>query len=350
MVKMNNQQTLVDVRDISKVYKSQKAFWDYFLPSKRQENNDKYALKNVTLQLKAGECLGLLGPNGAGKSTLVKTICGLQKADCGKVRVLGSSPSHRDYDFLRRIGVVFGHKSSLWWDLPVKDSYAVLQKIYDIDRKNFMLKLEELTQALGLSSILNRKVRNLSLGERVKCEVVAALIHDPDLLILDEPTVGLDILSKYELRKYLHSLVKQQNKGIIITSHDMADIEHCASRIVFLKESEIIFDGSVSTVSEKVGNFVTSSLVVQECPLSDDFIEQVKAAVDYISTQGEIISKAMTQSKMEWLIDADIKDKMFECLQKLVMDQPNILIQFSPPSLEDIYLKQFKDSGKQECV
>ncbi|UNE54913.1 ATP-binding cassette domain-containing protein [Bartonella machadoae] len=346
MVKGNNQQTFVDVRDISKVYKSQKNFWDYFRSSKREENNDKYALKNVTLQLKAGECLGLLGPNGAGKSTLVKTICGLQKADCGKVQVLGYSPSHRNYDFLRRIGVVFGHKSSLWWDLPVKDSYTVLQKIYDIDRKNFTLKLEELTQALGLSSILNRRVRNLSLGERVKCEVVAALIHDPDLLILDEPTVGLDILSKYELRKYLYSLVKQQNKGVIITSHDMADIEHCASRIVLLKEGTIIFDGSVHSVSEKVGSFVTSSLVVQEHLFSDDFIEQVKAAVDQLSIQGEIISKTMTQSKMEWLIDANIKDKMFECLQKLIIDQPNIAIQFSPPSLEDIYLKQFKDGDK----
>ena len=340
--KAKNQQNLVDIIGISKTYKSQRAFIDFFTPSKRQENNDSYALKNVTFQLSAGECLGLLGPNGAGKSTLVKTICGLQKPDSGNVLVLGSSHNHRNYDFLRRIGVVFGHKSSLWWDLPVKDSYNVLQKVYNIDCKNFNMRLEELIETLSLSSILNTRVRNLSLGERVKCEVVAALIHDPDLLILDEPTVGLDIISKYELRKYLQTIVKKQNKGIIITSHDMADIENCASRIVFLNEGEIIFDGSVAPVSKKVGNFVTTSLVAQDAPLSDHFIEQVKIAVDNISNKGKITPKIITQSKMEWLVDADIKDKFFECLQKFSIDQPNILFQSSSPSLEDVYLKQFK--------
>ncbi|MGN6084152.1 ATP-binding cassette domain-containing protein [Trinickia sp.] len=205
----------------------------------------KAAVTNLSIRLAKGECLGLLGPNGAGKSTVVKMLCGIQTPDEGSVRVLGYAPYVRQPDFCQRIGVVFGHKCSLWWDLPVASSFAFCRSLYAIPRTKFERKMSELTHSLRLERILNQAIRSLSLGERVKVELACAMLHEPDLLMLDEPTVGLDIQAKAELRNHLNWVKRELGTSILLTSHDLGDIEACCDRVALLNNGTIELESTL---------------------------------------------------------------------------------------------------------
>lgn len=196
-------------------------------------------LQNLSLAVAPGEIQALVGPNGAGKTTLIKILCGLQSPTAGEVRIAGFDPSTRKKDFYKKIGVVFGHKNSLWWDLPLLDSFYSAQAVYKIDKKTFQENFAELTGSLNLKKILDRPVRLLSLGERVKSEIACSLLHNPEVLFLDEPTIGLDIESKHELRKYLVRRTKQRKMSVILTSHDMGDVENLCDRLALLYNKNI---------------------------------------------------------------------------------------------------------------
>lgn len=208
------------------------------------------ALDAVNFTISKGAAVGFIGPNGAGKSSLIKILCGIQKPTHGTVRVLGFDPGRREKHFLSQIGVVFGHKTSLWWDLPVKTSLDTYKKIYGIGDADYRNRLAELTEALNLAKVLHKPVRNLSLGERVKCELTLNLLHAPKLIFLDEPTVGLDVTSKYEIRKYLNYKRQTADLSIFLTSHDLGDIESCCDDAIIIDKGTLRFDGSMRELSE----------------------------------------------------------------------------------------------------
>lgn len=232
-------QPLVKIDKVSRIYRTRRhegSFWRQLV----SPTFDEYlALDGVTLDLPKGRCLGFIGPNGAGKSTLVKMMTGLLEPTSGRIEVLGHQPSLRTPAMLGRIGVVFGHKTSMWWDLPVRQSFEAVQKIYRVDRATFQQDVERLAEALNIGALMSRTVRQLSLGERVKCELALALSHRPDLLILDEPTIGVDIESKHELRALIRADVRERETAVFLTSHDVGDLLSCCNDVALVYRGRV---------------------------------------------------------------------------------------------------------------
>ncbi|BBP56879.1 ATP-binding cassette domain-containing protein [Pseudomonas sp. St316] len=237
------------------------------------------ALDSIELTIEEGAAVGFIGPNGAGKSSLIKILCGIQKPTSGQVRVLGHDPSLREKRFLKQIGVVFGHKTSLWWDLPVKTSLDTYREIYGIADEDYKRRLSELSDALNLAKVLHKPVRNLSLGERVKCELTLNLMHSPKLIFLDEPTVGLDVTSKYEIRKYLNHERKTNNLSVFLTSHDLGDIESCCDDAIIIDKGNIRFDGSMRELSANFRANVKLTVSTQNTTQSEKDLQAFKKAI-----------------------------------------------------------------------
>jgi ABC-2 type transport system ATP-binding protein len=240
------------------------------------------ALSSINLNIPEGAAVGFIGPNGAGKSSLINILCGIQKPTSGTVSVLGHDPALREKKFLSQIGVVFGHKTSLWWDLPVKTSFDTYREIYNISSADYHERLSELTDALNLRKVLHKPVRNLSLGERVKCELTLNLLHSPRLIFLDEPTVGLDVSSKYEIRRYLNHRRKTSNLSIFLTSHDLGDIESCCDDAIILDKGRIRFDGTMRELSENFKSNVKLTVATQELAQSEAGLSAFKRSIQEI--------------------------------------------------------------------
>lgn len=241
------------------------------------------ALSSINVNIAGGSAVGFIGPNGAGKSSLIKILCGIQKPTSGSVKVLGHDPALREKNFLSQIGVVFGHKTSLWWDLPVRTSFDTYKEIYDISTADYHSRLSELSDALSLEKVLHKPVRNLSLGERVKCELTLNLLHSPKLIFLDEPTVGLDVTSKYEIRKYLNYKRKTSNLSIFLTSHDLGDIESCCDDAIILDKGRVRFDGTMQELSENFKANVKLTVTTRAIDESERDLEIFKSAAKKFS-------------------------------------------------------------------
>ena len=201
------------------------------------------ALRGVSFDIEPGEIVGYIGPNGAGKSTTVKVLSGILVPDGGEVTVGGRIPWKQRREHVAHIGVVFGQRTQLWWDVPVIDSYELLRDIYRIPQKDYAARLEEMTEALGLASVLHTPLRQLSLGQRMRCELAASLLHSPELLFLDEPTIGLDAVSKLAVRDFLAQEQKNHGTTIMLTTHDMEDITSLCSRVMVLGHGQKLYDG-----------------------------------------------------------------------------------------------------------
>ncbi len=211
----------------------------------------KDALKDVNFYIKKGSITGLLGPNGAGKTTLIKILTGLIKQESGEVSVLGYQPHRKNKDFLKQIGVVLGQKSQLIWDLPPKDTFDTLKVIYEIPDSEYKSRLDHFCRLLNLSDHLKTPTRSLSLGERMKCEIIAALLHDPKVLFLDEPTIGLDIHSQKAIREFLKKLTRESDVSILFTSHHLVDIEKLCDQFYLLKEGSICYQGGIQQLIDQ---------------------------------------------------------------------------------------------------
>jgi ABC-2 type transport system ATP-binding protein len=209
----------------------------------------KHAVEDVSFAIEAGEAVAFLGPNGAGKTTTTKMLTGLIYPSGGDLQVLGYTPFDRNYKFLHKIGLVMGNKSGLNWDLSAHQSFELLQKIYSIPMPAFKKRVQDLTTLLGVSHVLEAQVRRLSLGERMKLELIGAILHDPDILFLDEPTIGLDIGSKKSVRGFLKHLHKQ-GKTLLLTSHDMDDIAEVCKRVIVINHGNIMYDDSMDTLNK----------------------------------------------------------------------------------------------------
>ncbi len=219
----------------------------------KREYREVVAVKNVSFLIEEGELVGFIGPNGAGKTTTLKILSGLLYPTRGKVNVLGHDPWKREYEFLRSISLVMGQKNQLWWDLPAIESYELSRDIYGIPHKRYKRVLDELVGMLGLEDKLHVQVRKLSLGERMKAELIAALIHTPKVLFLDEPTIGLDVVMQKLLREFIAEYNKKYGGSIILTSHYMDDVKELAKRVIIINKGELIFDGLLGDVISKFG-------------------------------------------------------------------------------------------------
>ncbi len=208
------------------------------------------ALDQVSFTIQDGEMVGYIGPNGAGKSSTIKILSGILTPDSGECLVNGRTPWKDRINHVRGIGVVFGQRTQLWWDVPIIDSYELLKDIYSISRQTYNQNLEELTELLNLKELLKTPARQLSLGQRMRCEIAASLLHSPSLLFLDEPTIGLDAVSKLAVREFILKQNKEHGTTVILTTHDMQDIEALTQRVILIGKGKVLMDGSLEQIRQ----------------------------------------------------------------------------------------------------
>lgn len=248
------QNPVVDVRNVRRVFRSikkregLKGALGLLLHPEHQEHA---ALKGVSFAIEQGAFVGLIGANGAGKTTLLKILSGLIAPTGGEARVLGYDPFKRHLDFRRKIALVMGQKAQLWWDLPAIDAFDLLRAIYEVPTPEYKDRLGLLSDLLDVKKHLHTQIRRLSLGERMKMELIGALIHWPSVIFLDEPTIGLDVLAAHKLREFLREFNRREKATIILTSHNMDDIEKLCSRVLILKTGEMVYDGSPQGLTQK---------------------------------------------------------------------------------------------------
>jgi len=220
----------------------------------RRTYRDVHAVADVDFEIRRGEVVGFLGPNGAGKTTTLKMLSGLLHPSSGSCRVLGVDPARRDHDFLRSISLVMGQRQQLGWDIPATDSFEMLRVVYSVERAAFREQLDELVELLGMEAILDKPLRQLSLGERMKCELAASLLHRPDVLFLDEPTLGLDVQAQRRVREFIAAYARRTGATVLLTSHYMADIEALAERVLVIHHGALQFDGALRELAQRTSD------------------------------------------------------------------------------------------------
>lgn len=212
------------------------------------------ALKDVSFEIEEGDIVGYIGPNGAGKSTTIKIMSGILTPTSGECNIMGFTPWKNRKQYVKNIGVVFGQRSQLWWDVPIIDSFELLKDIYKIPDKEYNETLNELIETLNLKELLNRPLRQLSLGQKMKCELAGSLLHRPKILFLDEPTIGLDAVTKLSVREFIKDINKKWGTTIILTTHDMSDIEALTNKIILIGRGQILYKGSFTAIKHKYDN------------------------------------------------------------------------------------------------
>ncbi len=281
----------IETRDLKKTYVSTKKTPGIAGGIKSLFSREKTyveAVKGVDLLIEQGEMVGFLGPNGAGKTTTLKMLSGILYPTSGYANVLGYTPSDRKPDMLRRISLVMGNKMQLWWDLPAWDSFVVLKEMYEVEESKFRRRVDHLIEALQLTDKVNTQVRKLSLGERMKCELVAALLHSPQIVFLDEPTIGLDVVSQKRIRDFLNTLHSEDNCTLLLTSHYMQDVQELCDRVVVIDHGSLIFEGTLDHLTQRFSD-------VRRIRLT--FSEPVEAAelVKYGTVIGDVSDSAVIE-------------------------------------------------------
>lgn len=234
-----------------KVYKKEAGFMGSMKGLFARHYEDVNAVNDISFQIEEGELIGFIGPNGAGKTTTLKMLSGLLYPTSGEIKVMNYVPFQRKSDYLSKISLVMGQKNQLWWDLPAMETFLLNKEIYGIDDISFKKNLKELSELLEADDLLNVQVKKLSLGQRMKMELIAALIHSPKVLFLDEPTIGLDILAQKSLRDFVKGYNQKSNSTILLTSHYMKDVEALCKRIIVISKGKILFDGLLSDLIKK---------------------------------------------------------------------------------------------------
>jgi len=290
------------------------------------------ALKSVSFTINQGEVVGFVGPNGAGKSTTIKILSGVLYPTAGEVDVLGYTPWKDREKYVQNIGVVFGQKSQLWWELPPIDSFHLSKAMYKIPETDFNERLSQMSKMLNVEEIMHRPTRELSLGERMKCEFIMALLHRPKILFLDEPTIGVDAISKDEIRDFLADINKKEKTTIILTTHDMDDIEELCERIMIIDEGQIIYDGDLELVKKKYVKWKTVDF---------EFLE-VKNKKQFNS----IIKKGEVQDKRRHFISVRFNKEKVDvpkALQQLMRASSIVDMSVHEPRLEQVIKEIYLD-------
>jgi ABC-2 type transport system ATP-binding protein len=252
----------------------------------RRTTETVQAVHDLSFTVDRGEMVGYIGPNGAGKSTTIKMLTGILVPTSGRLSVAGIDPSRHRVELTRRIGVVFGQRTTLWWDLPLRDSFDLLRRIYRVDPDRHRRNLAEFTELLDLADLLDTPVRQLSLGQRMRGDIAAALLHDPEILYLDEPTIGLDVVSKGRLREFLRRVNAERQVTLLLTTHDLQDIEQLCRRVMVIDHGSLVYDGTLQGLHDEGSS--TRTLVV-------DLVDEAPA----IDVPGATVSKV--EGPRQWL-------------------------------------------------
>lgn len=264
---------MISVKNLTKVYKIAKKDKG-FLGFMRSVVNRKFklvkALDKVSFEVKEGEFVGLIGPNGAGKTTMMKILSGILYPTAGEVSVLGDVPFKKNYRFLKQISFVMGSKNQLIWDLPAMDSFLVNKATYEISERDFSNRLKELTDLLQCGDLLTHQVRTLSWGQRMKMELIAAVLHHPKVLYLDEPTIGLDVVAQKSIRDFIKEYQQRYKATILLTSHYMEDVKQLARRVIIINEGKILYDGLLSAITKKYAERKRIVFILNKQPKEED--------------------------------------------------------------------------------
>lgn len=268
---------MIEVKELTKTYKT------YRRGSSFKETITSFfhrvpvivnAVDHVSFEIEEGEICGILGPNGAGKSTTIKMLCGALYPSSGDIKIMGYSPAKQRLHYVKEIGAVFGQKSQLIWDIPPIDSFQMNQAIYDIEKKVYQERLDELSTMFDVKDVIHKPTRVLSLGERMKCEFIMAMLHQPKIVFLDEPTIGLDVISKNTIREFIQTMNKK-GTTFILTTHDLEDVEQLARKIIVINHGKKVFDDSIERMKGVLGEKKIIDLVLTK-PCTVDALENVR--------------------------------------------------------------------------
>jgi ABC-2 type transport system ATP-binding protein len=322
---------IIETRELRKVFRSVKrtpgaggALKTLF----SREYVDKVAVTGITMSLDAGELVGYIGPNGAGKSTTIKMLTGILVPTSGVVRVAGIVPYERRSENGRNIGVVFGQRSQLYWDLPLIESFELLRAIYGVPAERYRANMDYFTELLEMGEFLGTPVRQLSLGQRMRGDFAAAMLHDPKVVFLDEPTIGLDVVAKEAIRTFIADINRERGTTIILTTHDLADVERLCRRIVLIDHGTLIFDGAIDTLRDTYGTHRT--LVVEFC--------EPQTQVDIQGTEVELSTPTVARIRF------DRRTMSAEALIRQVADRYAVSdISIEEPELESIIRRIYRE-------
>lgn len=256
---------IIEVENLEKTYKTiekEEGMIGYVKNLLKPRYKEFKAVKGINFKIEQGELVGYIGENGAGKSTTIKMLTGLLTPTSGKVLVDGIIPNEKRIQNNQNIGAVFGQKTQLWWDLPVIESFRLIKKMYQIPENEYRKNLKKFTNLLELEELLEKQVKNLSLGQKMRCEIAATFLHNPKIVYLDEPTIGLDVLVKENIRNFIKEINKEKNTTVILTTHDLKDIEDVCDRIILLDRGQIIYDGQKQKFKEEYGKSVVAEFVI----------------------------------------------------------------------------------------
>ena len=259
--------SIIEVKNLVKIYKTiekEDGLIGYFKNLVKPKYKEFQAVKSVNFNIEEGELVGYIGENGAGKSTTIKMLTGLLTPTSGKVVVNGIIPNEKRIENNKNIGAVFEQKTQLWWDLPVIESFRLIKKMYKIPENEYRKNLKKFTEILDLEDLLEKQVKNLSLGQKMRCEIAATFLHNPKIVYLDEPTIGLDVFVKENIRKFIKDINKEKKTTVILTTHDLKDIEDICDRIILLDKGQIIYDGEKQKFKDTYGKYVISEFIIKD--------------------------------------------------------------------------------------
>jgi ABC-2 type transport system ATP-binding protein len=287
-----------------------------------RQTREVRAVDHISVEIQAGEMVACLGPNGAGKSTTIKMLTGILVPSGGRAEVFGMQPHRQRRAVVQRIGVVFGQRTQLWWDLPLSDSFELLRHIYRVPADRFAANLRLFRELLELDEFLQTPVRQLSLGQRMRGDLAAALLHDPEVLFLDEPTIGLDVVAKHRIRHFLQQLNRERGVTVLLTTHDMTDVERLCSRLLIIDHGRLLYDGSLDQIRDQLGD--EHILVVD---LLDDCAEP-------IAVPGA--SEVRADGPRRWLRFSRRETTAAQLISALASIYPIHDVRIEEPEIEDI--------------
>lgn len=322
---------LIEMHHVSKhfqVVKRQAGFWNIAKSLVRREYVTKQAVHDLNLSIEEGELVGYIGPNGAGKSTTIKLLAGILTPSSGEVRVDGRMPYKQRKENAMHIGVVFGQRSQLYWDLPMRDTFRLYQKMYKIDDSRFRRNVDFYIELLEMHEFLDRPVRQLSLGQKMRADLAVSLLHDPKIVYLDEPTIGLDVIAKSRIRTFIREVNKEKRTTVILTTHDMDDIEQICDRIVLINKGSIIYDGSLTRFKHQ---------------FSPGYLLSVQFADDQpILIDDDRLTVIREEGPSKQIVFRQEQISVGEAVSFLTRQYPVVDLQLKEPNIEDIIKEIYK--------